>query len=204
MPKTSGNVLTLRLTGPLSSLSTTNNTYSSCLPKQSTTPALCLQSPTTPNAFGKLFHCYLSLLLALHLQTGLLLFSQAKYPNPIFLSPATLAATTSPHSSSPPATPPDFSVFTPALESEIHNILFNCPNKQSDSDPIPTWHLKECASVLAPTKTNAVNLLLTSGHFHPTFKESVISLLLTKPTLDIDYCNSPTIGQSRIFLSYPK
>ena len=29
--------------------------------------------------------------------------------------------------------------------------LFNCPNKQSDSDPIPTWLLKICASVLTPT-----------------------------------------------------
>jgi len=34
-----------------------------------------------------------------------------------------------------------------ASESEIHKILSSCPNKQSDSDPIPTWLLKECASV---------------------------------------------------------
>jgi len=29
----------------------------------------------------------------------------------------------------------------PASESEIANIVFKCPNKQSDSDPIPTWLL---------------------------------------------------------------
>ena len=65
-------------------------------------------------------------------------------------------------------------------------ILFNCPNKQSDSDPIPTWLLKICASVLTPTITNIVNLSLSSGQFHPILKESVISPLLKKPTLDKD------------------
>jgi len=38
--------------------------------------------------------------------------------------------------------------------------------------------------VLVPTITNIVNLCLTSGQFHPTLKESLISLLLKKPTLD--------------------
>ena len=49
-----------------------------------------------------------------------------------------------------------------------------CPNKQSDSDPIPTWLLKECASLLVPTITIIVNFSLTSGQFHPIVKESVI------------------------------
>ena len=47
MLKTSGNVLTLLLTGPPSSLSTTNTTSSSCL------PASYLQPPITPNVSGK-------------------------------------------------------------------------------------------------------------------------------------------------------
>jgi len=75
---------------------------------------------------------------------------------------------------------------TPASESEIYKVLSNCPNKQSDSDPIPTWLLKECSSVLVPTITNIVNLSLTSGQFHPILKESVISPLLKKSTLDKD------------------
>ena len=69
--------------------------------------------------------------------------------------------------------------------------LFNCPtsnctNKQSDSDPNFTWILKECVSVLVSTITNIVNFSLTSGQFHPILKESVISPLLKKPTLDKD------------------
>jgi len=98
--------------------------------------------------------------------------------------------TSSPHSPTPPATPPDFSVFTPASESEVHKILYNCPNKQSDSDPIPTWLLKECSSTLVPTITNIVNLSLTTGQFHPTLKESIISPLLKKPTLDKEELSS--------------
>ena len=51
--KTSGNVLTLLLTGPPSSLSATNTTSSSCLSKKSTIPASYLQPPITPSAFRK-------------------------------------------------------------------------------------------------------------------------------------------------------
>jgi len=96
------------------------------------------------------------------------------------------STTSSPHSPSSPTTPPDFCSFTLASESEILNILSNCLHKQSDSDLIPTWLLKECASVLVPTITNIVNFSLTSGQFHPILKESVISLLLKKSTLDKD------------------
>jgi len=41
-----------------------------------------------------------------------------------------------------------------------------------------------CASVLVPTITNIVNFCLTSGQFHSILKESVISPLLKKSTLD--------------------
>ena len=64
--------------------------------------------------------------------------------------------------------------------------MLNCPNKQSDSDPIAAWLLKECSSVLVPAITNIVSLSLTSGQFHTILKESVISPLLKKSTLDKD------------------
>jgi len=192
MLKTSGNVLTLLLTGPPSSLSATSTTSLSCLPKKSTIPASYLQPPITPSVFGKQSNPpnrYRPLLLALHL-TALPLFSPAKYPNSVSLT--SNSTTSSPHSlhHHPPATPPDFSVFTPASESEVHKILSNCQNKQSDSDPIPTWLLKECSSILVPTSTNIVNLSLTTGQFHPTLNESIISPLLKKPTLDKEELSS--------------
>jgi len=47
-----------------------------------------------------------------------------------------------------------------------------------------TWLLKECSSVRVPAIANIVNLSLISGQFHPTLKESAISPLLKKSTLD--------------------
>jgi len=70
-----------------------------------------------------------------------------------------LSTTMSPHS--PLITPPSFSTFKPATETEISKILLNFPNKQSDSDPIPTWLLNKCASVLVRIITNIVNLSLS-------------------------------------------
>jgi len=43
-----------------------------------------------------------------------------------------------------------------------------------------------CFALLVPTITNIVNLSLSSGNFHHTLKESVISLLLKIPTFDKD------------------
>jgi len=97
------------------------------------------------------------------------------------LSLANNSSSTSPHSPSPPVAPPDFSVFKPTSESEVCKILFNSPNKQSDSDASPTWLLKECASVIIPTITNIVNLSLSSGHFHPLSKSLLFLLFLKNP-----------------------
>ena len=58
--------------------------------------------------------------------------------------------------------------------------MHNCPNKQSDSDPIPTLLLKQCSSVLTLVTTNIANLSLTFGNFHSTLKESTITPILKK------------------------
>jgi len=51
------------------------------------------------------------------------------------LSLGVLSTTMSPHSPAPSTTPPSFSTFKPATESEVSKILLNFPNRQSDSDP---------------------------------------------------------------------
>ena len=145
MLKTSGNVLTLLMTGPPLSLSATNTTSSSCLPNSVSL------SPATP-----LHHLHTHPLLL-----SLPLISQSSF---------------------------------------LHKILSNCPNKQSDSDPIPIWFLKECSSVLVPTITNIANLSLISGQFHPTLKILISLLLKNRHWIK----NSPTVGQSRICLLFPK
>jgi len=95
---------------------------------------------------------------------------------------------------------PDLSVFTPASESEVHKmILSNCPNKQSDSDPIPTWLLKECSSVLVPT----IILLVFHHSFIPGLKPSFSanpshrSLFFSSPGL------TTWIPQTVYFWAYP-
>jgi len=49
-----------------------------------------------------------------------------------------------------------FSSFRPTSKSEVSEILFNCPNEQSDPDPVPTWLLK----VMLLQVMNTVKLLL--------------------------------------------
>ena len=120
----------------------------------------------------------LSLFQAFPLLTALLTSSLTKYPNFVSLSPVILLLHPYTH---PPSNWTFQFLFFHASIWISHLILFNCPNKQSDSDPIPTWLLKVCAPVLTPTVTNIVNQSLTSGHFHPILKEFVP--LLKKPRL---------------------
>jgi len=119
-----------------------------------TTPSLSLHLLTTPNVSGKLstnyctanlLHPCLPLPHVSHLLTASLLSSPTI--SKLCMSLASNPNMTYPHLPSSSATPPVFSTLTPASETQIHKILSNCPNKQSDSDPIPTWLLKGCASV---------------------------------------------------------
>jgi len=43
------------------------------------------------------------------------------------------------------------------IKCSVSQSVSKCPNKQSDSDPIPTWLLKECGALLVPTVTNIVS-----------------------------------------------
>ena len=113
----------------------------------------------------------LDILLLTALQT-----SRTKYPNFVSLSPAKLLlhALTVPSNSTSQTS--SLSSFGPAAESDISNILLNCPNKQSDIDRfLPGSEGRLCASVLTPTITNIVNLSLTSGQLHAILKKSVVS-----------------------------
>jgi hypothetical protein len=92
----------------------------------------------------------------------------------------------SPHTPDPPCAPATFSSFTPATVDEIMRLIRSAPDKQCDLDPIPTSLLKKCLPVLAPTITNIVNISLASGKFPSNFKESIVTPLIKKPSLDPD------------------
>ena len=58
------------------------------------------------------------------------------------------------------------------------------PSKQCPSDPIPTWLLKDCIDVLSPPILNIINKSIDSSQVPSVFKESIVTPLLKKPTLD--------------------
>jgi hypothetical protein len=92
----------------------------------------------------------------------------------------------SPHSPPPPRPPAIFATFIPSTVDEIITVIKSAPNKQCDLDPLPTNLLKKCLSILAPTITNIVNLSLASGSFPANFKQSTVTPLIKKPSLDPD------------------
>jgi len=113
-------------------------------PRNATTPMSSPHLLATPNSSGKLSinfytanhrHPYLPLPQVSHSPTTLLLSSIfTDKISKLRLSVDSNHITSSPHSPFPSTTPPDFSTFNPACESEIHQVLSNCPNISS---PIP-------------------------------------------------------------------
>jgi len=75
--------------------------------------------------------------------------------------------------------------------------LSNCPTKQSHSDPISTWLLKECSQVLVSTINNIVYLSVTSVSFIPLSRNPLSHHCLRNPLCI-------TTGQSLTCLSFPK
>ena len=90
----------------------------------------------------------------------------------------------SPHLPAPAIVPPVFGSFRPTTIAEISGIIKRLPDKQCDLDPLPTFLLKKCLPVLAPTITNIINLSLSTGDFPSCFKQAIVTPLIKKPTLD--------------------
>ena len=57
------------------------------------------------------------------------------------------------------------------------------------SDPVPTWLVKSCLDVLAPSITEMVYLSLLSGGVPEIWRTAVVILLLKKPGPDFVYKN---------------
>jgi len=87
-----------------------------------------------------------------------------------------------PHYPSPLVPPPDFSILPPATEDEILKLILDRHNKQCGLDALPTSLLKHCSCVLARIITR--NLSLAAGESPPQLKQSIITPLLKKPSLD--------------------
>jgi len=120
----------------LLSLSATAITNSSSHPKRNITPTFSFSSDN-PHHFwqtvNKLLHRKLSTSLPSSASSSSHTDSFAPYftgkIHKLRLSLAAISSVLSPHSPSPPVTPPQISSFRSASKSEISQILLNCPNK---------------------------------------------------------------------------
>ena len=89
----------------------------------------------------------------------------------------------------PDAVDDTLSVFVPAIEDEVKQLIINSPSKSCSLDLVPTWLLKEYLTCLLPTITNIVNLSMSTGIVPTTMKSALVTPLLKKPSLDMDVMN---------------
>ena len=89
-----------------------------------------------------------------------------------------------PHHSTPPPTPKVLSSFQPASITEIAKHVHDSPIKQCDVHPIPTFLLKQVCATILLIMTTIVNLCLSTDTFPIHLKQSLVSLLLKKTSLN--------------------
>ena len=75
--------------------------------------------------------------------------------------------------------------FTNVSIVHIIELINESPFKHSDTDPLPTWLLKECSLVLAPFLAALFNLSLTQSLFPTKMKMATVVPLLKKDNLDV-------------------
>jgi hypothetical protein len=66
----------------------------------------------------------------------------------------------------------------------VASVIAASPAKQCPLDSLPTWLLKDCALLLAPSVTNIANASVTSGHFPSQWRHALVTPLLKKIGLD--------------------
>ena len=89
------------------------------------------------------------------------------------------------HSITEPSSTTSFlSDFHPVSEADVEKIIKRSSTKSCSLDPIPTWLLKDCLTVLLPMITNIINLSLSQCEMPESFKEAILIPLLKKILLD--------------------
>ncbi len=84
------------------------------------------------------------------------------------------------HSITEPSSTTSFLLdFHPVSMADVEKIIKRSSTKSCSLDPIPTWLLKYCLTVLLPMITNIINLSLSQS-----FKEAILIPLLKRILLD--------------------
>ena len=90
------------------------------------------------------------------------------------------------------ANPPTYSVCLSATldkfdlvdVAEVVAAIRASPSKQCQLDSLPTWLLKDCIALLAPSITHIIKSSITAGCFPTPWKHAMVSPLLKKSGLD--------------------
>ena len=85
-----------------------------------------------------------------------------------------------------PLTHVKFSNLRPATPDEVTQLIKCYSNKSCLLDPLPTWLLKQCVTVLLPLIMSIVNTSLETGQFPECFRDAIVIPHIKKPNLD---CN---------------
>ena len=80
---------------------------------------------------------------------------------------------------------PKLSRFTPVMESKVELIVKSMKSKTCELDHMPTTLLKDLLQVVFPTITRIVNLSLSKGQFHTSWKMAIVHPLLKKLGLEL-------------------
>jgi len=74
--------------------------------------------------------------------------------------------------------------FSPTTPADIVELVHSLPNKQCQSDPLPTWLSKAKADILSPFLSYFLNCCLELGSVPSSFKSGYVAPLLKKSHLD--------------------
>ena len=69
-------------------------------------------------------------------------------------------------------------------ENDVRAAIVKAPAKSCALDPVPTWFLKQNIDTFVPIVTHIINKSLSTGTFPESLKQSVITPLIKKPSLD--------------------
>jgi len=69
-------------------------------------------------------------------------------------------------------------------EKDVANLVMKSPSKHSLTDPIPTWLLKQCVSLLTPFLTLLINAWITNCFVPEGMKTAIVTPILKKSNLD--------------------
>ena len=92
----------------------------------------------------------------------------------------------------------------PLKEEDVRKLIKQSPNKQCNSDPIPTWLLKECLDSLFAVLTLLVNKSLQIGYFPEECKNALVKPLLKKLGLELLFPSFKPVSNLPLSLNLPK